>query len=576
MTDLEKLMAEIAKRNGASQFSLNGGASPLGDGMAKAQSVFDAPQQMQGSVGVSPAQTEAQGQAKDDRSFFQKAGDFLGTNQLGNNIGLFIGSQKYGTGISADGEVTGRPLEKNTLAGQSLTAAASGTELLGNYLVDPTPKLIAGAGAGIGSAAEYVSGVSLFDGGPVPTPAAEATAAQPAASQGQVAEAQPQAFSLPAVEIATPESATAVAAPSIFTETPVVQSPNTQTRESVTATGIGRLGLDPSVTGNGVGMVNPLTGEPLPFIQGVNGTMNQQVSLPEGLTASSPIPEGPVKAIGSDGRMILTSPAEAARLNAIESQTQKDDRAAQQKFLASDKAREFSNRQIRSSIMGDGQYGRDSLAREARQAARPDFGEAQTRAAGTVTDRDRRAARGEGISDADRRDIAKANMRDASAGDVARGMKVADLNGLDLRTGQPVKTDKPMTEKEQLQVEEQKKRNELLDQQIATGRNPEATPSEKKKGDRAAAVKEGLVTQAQADEANKQDILGKPPSGYDTWADYESSTGIDADGDGKVATKSDAAQATETKSFASVEEAEAANLPKGTKITINGRTATVQ
>jgi hypothetical protein len=451
-------------------------------------------------------------------------------------------------------------LEKNTLAGQSLTAAASGTELLGNYLVDPTPKLIAGAGAGIGSAAEYVSGVNLFDGGPVPTPAAEATAAQPAASQGQVAEAQPQAFSLPAVEIATP----------------VVQSPNTQTRESVTATGIGRLGLDPSVTGNGVGMVNPLTGEPLPFIQGVNGTMNQQVSLPEGLTASSPIPEGPVKAIGSDGRMILTSPAEAARLNAIESQTQKDDRAAQQKFLASDKAREFSNRQIRSSIMGDGQYGRDSLAREARQAARPDFGEAQTRAAGTVTDRDRRAARGEGISDADRRDIAKANMRDASAGDVARGMKVADLNGLDLRTGQPVKTDKPMTEKEQLQVEEQKKRNELLDQQIATGRNPEATPSEKKKGDRAAAVKEGLVTQAQADEANKQDILGKPPSGYDTWADYESSTGIDADGDGKVATKSDAAQATETKSFASVEEAEAANLPKGTKITINGRTATVQ
>jgi hypothetical protein len=555
MTDLEKLMAEIAKRNGASQFSLNGGASPLGDGMAKAQSVFDAPQQMQGSVGVSPAQTEAQGQAKDDRSFFQKAGDFLGTNQLGNNIGLFIGSQKYGTGISADGEVTGRPLEKNTLAGQSLTAAASGTELLGNYLVDPTPKLIAGAGAGIGSAAEYVSGVNLFDGGPVPTPAMAAT---------------------PAVEIATPESATAVAAPSIFTETPVVQSPNTQTRESITATGIGRLGLDPSVTGNGVGMVNPLTGEPLPFIQGVNGTMNQQALLPEGLTANSPIPEGLVKAIGSDGRMILTSPAEAARLNAIESQTQKDDRAAQQKFLASDKAREFSNRQIRSSIMGDGQYGRDSLAREARQAARPDFGEAQTRAAGTVTDRDRRAARGEGISDADRRDIAKANMRGASAGDVARGMKVADLNGLDLRTGQPVQADKPMTEKEQLQVEEQKKRNELLDQQIATGRNPEATPSEKKKGDRAAAVKEGLVTQAQADEANKQDILGKPPSGYDTWADYESSTGIDADGDGKVATKSDAAQATETKSFASVEEAEAANLPKGTKITINGRTATVQ
>jgi hypothetical protein len=76
-----------------------------------------------------------------------------------------------------------------------------------------------------------------------------------------------------------------------------------------------------------------------------------------------------------------------------------------------------------------------SADREARQAARPDFGEAQTRAAGTVTDRDRREARGEGISDADRRDIAKANRQGASASDVARGDKVAAANGIDRKTG---------------------------------------------------------------------------------------------------------------------------------------------
>jgi hypothetical protein len=72
-----------------------------------------------------------------------------------------------------------------------------------------------------------------------------------------------------------------------------------------------------------------------------------------------------------------------------------------------------------------------SADREARQAARPDFGTA-------VSDRDRRAARGEGISDADRRDIAKANRQGASAGDVARGDKVAAANGIDRKTGKPL------------------------------------------------------------------------------------------------------------------------------------------
>lgn len=84
-------------------------------------------------------------------------------------------------------------------------------------------------------------------------------------------------------------------------------------------------------------------------------------------------------------------------------------------------------------------FQRKSAEREARQAARPDFGEA-------LTDRERRVARGDGISDADRRDIAKANRQGASASDIARGDKVAAANGIDRKTGKPPKKDGALTD----------------------------------------------------------------------------------------------------------------------------------
>ena len=321
--------------------------------------------------------------------------------------------------------------------------------------------------------------------------------------------------------------------------------------DSITATGIDRLGLDPSVTAFGPVDPNVQT------IQGVDGTMNQQALLPEGLTASSPIPEGLVKAIGPDGNMILASPAEAARLNAIELQTQKDDRAVQQKFLASDKAREFSNRQIRSAIMGDGQYGRESLAREQRQADRPDFGEAQTRAAGTVTDRERRAARGEGMSDADRRDIAKANQRGASAGDVARGIKVAGLNNVDVRTGKSLERKDTRRPDE---VERDRLNLVRTQQIIEDGNKPNATKYEKDASARQIAVSKGIINQAQADEANKRDLIGNPPSIYNSWAEYEAETGIDQDKDGKVSTKEDAISIKENAKVAKLSKVERSRL----------------
>jgi len=110
-----------------------------------------------------------------------------------------------------------------------------------------------------------------------------------------------------------------------------------------------------------------------------------------------------------------------------------------------------------------------SADREARQAARPDFGEAQTRAAGTVTDRERRAARGDGISDADRRDIAKAQSPNASESERARGMKVAEKAGLDWRTGQPLKQDKETGGLTDYQAITAQQRQTEIDMKISEG-----------------------------------------------------------------------------------------------------------
>ena len=87
-----------------------------------------------------------------------------------------------------------------------------------------------------------------------------------------------------------------------------------------------------------------------------------------------------------------------------------------------------------------------SAERKARLDARPDFGEA-------VSDRDRRAARGDGISMADQTAMAKANARGASPSEVARGNQVANALGVDLKTGQPPETTGGLTETERLNRE---------------------------------------------------------------------------------------------------------------------------
>jgi hypothetical protein len=74
-------------------------------------------------------------------------------------------------------------------------------------------------------------------------------------------------------------------------------------------------------------------------------------------------------------------------------------------------------------IGGTGSYAGDSAAREARIAARPDFNEA-------ISDRDRRAARGEGLSQADLRDLAQGSARGATEGERMRDLEIQQRAGM--------------------------------------------------------------------------------------------------------------------------------------------------
>ena len=166
-----------------------------------------------------------------------------------------------------------------------------------------------------------------------------------------------------------------------------------------------------------------------PFISGgLTDASGQTIAGPAGR------PEGMSPFIDQSGKVAYADPETANRMNALAGQEAQENRAAQQRFLASDAAKEMSNRQLDSVI--NSTYSQESKAREARLDARPDFNEA-------VSDRDRRAARGDDISMADQTAMAKANARDATPTEVARGNQVANALGVDLETGQATGAFKP-------------------------------------------------------------------------------------------------------------------------------------
>jgi hypothetical protein len=100
--------------------------------------------------------------------------------------------------------------------------------------------------------------------------------------------------------------------------------------------------------------------------------------------------------------------------------------------------RDMFNRNLAPNLSD---FERESLAREARLDARPDFGEA-------VSDRERRAARGEGLSQADARDLAQGTDPNASEGQRMRALEIQSRLGL----GQ-FKPEKELTDLEKREIE---------------------------------------------------------------------------------------------------------------------------
>lgn len=97
--------------------------------------------------------------------------------------------------------------------------------------------------------------------------------------------------------------------------------------------------------------------------------------------------------------------------------------------------RQFESPEARQANIEAGRASFEQASADREQRAAQQFGQAR---GPDATDRGRRMATGEGASTADLTDMAKANARGASPRDVARGQKVANSLGVDLKTGKPL------------------------------------------------------------------------------------------------------------------------------------------
>lgn len=191
---------------------------------------------------------------------------------------------------------------------------------------------------------------------------------------------QPQAVetATPAVEVAAP--AVEVAAPSAFPDQPALGQ--------VPSANIGQLPQTPSVfSAEGAAQVNPI--------------MAPQ-ELPQA-TAAAELPQA----------------------------------TANTTFQGTDfqgRLRQFESPEARQANIEAGQASFEQASADRERRAAEQFGKAR---GPDATDRGRQMATGEGTSTADLTDMAKANSPYASPSDVARGQKVADSLGVNLKTGEP-------------------------------------------------------------------------------------------------------------------------------------------
>jgi len=151
------LGTELATGRGISERIGEGGGEAVGNLLfsgAQSRPAFTEAETLQELAVDSPS---VEGQPEKP-GFFQPGGfgyEYLGP-RLGENIGQFAGEQLYGTGVTAEGQATGFPVDRPSLLGDIATLPGTALNVVGDFVTDP---LIAG-GELAKDAASYVTGAS--------------------------------------------------------------------------------------------------------------------------------------------------------------------------------------------------------------------------------------------------------------------------------------------------------------------------------------------------------------------------------------------------------------------------------
>jgi hypothetical protein len=179
---------------------------------------------------------------------------------------------------------------------------------------------------------------------------------------------------------------------------------------------------------------------------------------------------------------------------------------------------------------------------------------------------------------ADRTAMAKASARGASPSEIARGNKIADELGVDLRTGQPRETEAEDTrtpekiESDRLAIEAQKLQNERSRQIIAEANEPDATPFAKKRGEweeRAQALREDGMSEKEISARRRAFLAG------DTFDPLLFDEGGDEDSTEQSASDAGATPAASSDIITIKSQEEYDKLPRGAKYKDStGQTAT--
>jgi len=499
--------------------------------------------------------------------FFSPGGfgyEYLG-GRLGENIGEFAGKQKYGTGLTAEGQVTGFPVDRPSLAGDLLTLPGTALNVVGDFVTDP---LIAGSklAQNVASYATGATGVQSQQAEQAAQAASDLVATPsvtpPAESLATGAQEQGQSIPQGAPGSAQANFATRMATGEALTPQEIQDAQSFAASMGTTfdpATGYSREPFENAQQAQGQVPTAPMPGQSLSQFMRYEDSPEQRTE----------------QFLDAQGRLRrrLTPTAAQLRGEPVGSQPLADQYQSYEREVEKAQAR-LSERDIRP---GESQADRDT------RIARGQTTGGQTE--GLSFDDARRRAEG---------DLAERGVKNPSASQVnalARALqaeepeRLAELetkrakDAVDLKTAQAT-LDRPEFEGRVYTV------NGVTFAQTSRGGAQVIDTGTETSEESTAKMKDFVFALEQIDKARKayqagdvnkaNDIItaaGIQKNGFDvTASEYFGGSAPSVTDSGL--TQQQEADITR-QAFDTMEEAEAANLRKGTKITIGGRNATV-